>query len=149
MPHCSVTASAYQMLRGAELVFGAVFATLFLKRKLNGMHYGGLALCVAGVLLVGAAGLLAGEGSATHAVSRREIARGMALIVASQAVQAGQITFEDYFMVRCACCAVLAVLRCAVLSCSLTGASRQLSPPPSLCARRSHPERRRTWALLP
>jgi hypothetical protein len=31
----SVTASVYQMMRGAEMLFAAVFAVLFLRRALN------------------------------------------------------------------------------------------------------------------
>ena len=41
-----VTASIYQMLRGAEILFSALFAVLFLKRKLNRLHYGGVLCCM-------------------------------------------------------------------------------------------------------
>jgi hypothetical protein len=95
----SVTASVYQMLRGAEMLFAALFAVVFLKRSLNKYHYRGIGCCIAGIALVGASSLLAGEGSASHAVAPGAILFGMALIVASQAVQAAQITFEDFFMV--------------------------------------------------
>lgn len=95
----SVTASAYQMLRGAEMLFAALFAVVFLKRRLNRYHARGIACCIAGIALVGASSLLAGEGSASHAVEPAAILMGMTLIVASQAVQAAQITFEDFFMV--------------------------------------------------
>jgi drug/metabolite transporter (DMT)-like permease len=36
------------MLRGAEMVFAALFAVLLLHRHLNKWHYGGIALCVVG-----------------------------------------------------------------------------------------------------
>lgn len=94
----SVTASVYQMMRGAEMLFAALFAVVFLRRRLNGWHYGGIACCVAGIALVGAASVFSGEGSQTRAVSQSEMLLGMALIVASQAVQAAQVTFEDHFM---------------------------------------------------
>jgi drug/metabolite transporter (DMT)-like permease len=94
----SVTASVYQMLRGAEMLFAALFAVVFLKRSLNKYHYRGIACCLSGIMLVGASSLLSGEGSASHAVDPAQILFGMALIVASQAVQAAQITFEDFFM---------------------------------------------------
>lgn len=42
----SVTASVYQMLRGAEMLFAALFAVVFLGRKLNRYHYGGIACCL-------------------------------------------------------------------------------------------------------
>ncbi|KAL4517050.1 hypothetical protein Ndes2437B_g06667 [Nannochloris sp. 'desiccata'] len=94
----SVTASVYQMLRGAEMLFAALFAVVFLKRSLNKYHYSGIACCIAGITLVGASSLMSGEGSASHAVDSTQIFFGMTLIVASQAVQAAQITFEDFFM---------------------------------------------------
>lgn len=42
----SVTASVYQMMRGAEMLFAALFAVLFLERRLNKYHYGGILCCV-------------------------------------------------------------------------------------------------------
>ncbi len=42
----SVTASVYQMMRGAEMLFAALFAVVFLKRKLNKFHFGGILCCV-------------------------------------------------------------------------------------------------------
>lgn len=94
----SVTASVYQMMRGAEMLFAALFAVLFLRRKLNKWHLGGIGCCVAGIGLVGAASVLSGEGSQARAVSAGDMLVGMALIIASQAVQAAQLTFEDHFM---------------------------------------------------
>ncbi|CAL5222410.1 g4769 [Coccomyxa viridis] len=94
----SVTASVYQMMRGAEMLFAAVFAVLFLHRRLNKFHLLGILCCVVGIALVGMSSLLSGEGSAQVDVSPSKMLLGMGLIVASQAVQAAQITFEDYFM---------------------------------------------------
>ena len=51
-----------------------------------------------GIALVGISSLLARQGSATTEVSAEQMLWGMGLIVASQAVQAAQITFEDFFM---------------------------------------------------
>ena len=42
----SVTASVYQMMRGAEMLFAALFAVVFLKRTLNKFHFGGILCCV-------------------------------------------------------------------------------------------------------
>ena len=94
----SVTASVYQMMRGAEMLFAALFAVLFLKRRLNKWHLGGIGCCVAGIGLVGAASVLSGEGSQARPVSTADMLVGMALIIGSQAVQAAQLTFEDHFM---------------------------------------------------
>jgi len=78
------------MLRGAEMLFAAVFAVVFLKRSLNRTHYKGIACCMTGITLVGASSLLSGEGSASHKVETSQILLGMALIVMSQAVQAAR-----------------------------------------------------------
>lgn len=93
----TVTASVYQMMRGAEMLFAAILAVVFLRRRLNKFHYGGIACCVVGIVLVGLSSTLSGEGGVIP-VSQAQILFGMALIVLSQAVQAAQITFEDYFM---------------------------------------------------
>jgi drug/metabolite transporter (DMT)-like permease len=94
----SVTASVYQMMRGAEMLFAALFAVVFLRRRLNKFHYGGIGCCAAGIALVGMSSIFGGEGSSTHVVSTEQMLAGMGLIVLSQAVQAAQLTFEDFFM---------------------------------------------------
>ncbi len=42
----SVTASVYQMMRGAEMFFAAIFSVLFLHRRLNKFHLLGILCCV-------------------------------------------------------------------------------------------------------
>lgn len=42
----NVTASVYQMMRGAEMLFAALFSVVFLKRHLNFFHYLGILCCV-------------------------------------------------------------------------------------------------------
>lgn len=42
----NVTASVYQMMRGAEMLFAALFSVAFLKRHLNLYHYLGILCCV-------------------------------------------------------------------------------------------------------
>ena len=42
----SVTASVYQMMRGAEMLFAALFAVIFLHRALNRFHLLGILCCV-------------------------------------------------------------------------------------------------------
>lgn len=46
----SVTASVYQMMRGAEMLFAALFAVLFLHRQLNKFHFMGILCCVVSLL---------------------------------------------------------------------------------------------------
>eukprot|EP01025_Chloroclados_australasicus_P033081 TRINITY_DN3360_c0_g3_i2.p1 TRINITY_DN3360_c0_g3~~TRINITY_DN3360_c0_g3_i2.p1 ORF type:complete len:541 (+),score=49.39 TRINITY_DN3360_c0_g3_i2:204-1625(+) len=94
----TVTASVYQMMRGAEMIFAAIFATTFLRRKLNRLHYLGISASVLGIGLVGMASVFSGEGAASAQVPKIRILTGMLLIIASQCVQAAQVTFEDFFM---------------------------------------------------
>jgi drug/metabolite transporter (DMT)-like permease len=53
----SVTASVYQMMRGAEMLFAALFAVLFLKRHLNRFHYMGIGCCAVRVAAAGFRGV--------------------------------------------------------------------------------------------
>jgi len=93
-----VHASVYQMLRGAEMLFAALFSVTVLRRTLTKNHKLGLMCAVAGVSVVGAASLMSGDGSATQQISQDQIALGMGLILASQALVAAQNTAEDMFM---------------------------------------------------
>uniref|UniRef100_A0A061RPA1 Integral membrane protein n=1 Tax=Tetraselmis sp. GSL018 TaxID=582737 RepID=A0A061RPA1_9CHLO len=93
-----VTASVYQMMRGAEMIFAAILGITFLRRRLNKFHYLGILCCVAGISMVGSSSLLSGEGSVSTDVDPLDILLGMVLIILSQCVQAGQLTFEDYFL---------------------------------------------------
>ena len=120
----SVTASVYQMLRGAQMLFAALFAVLFLKRRLNLQHIAGMTCCLLGIIIVGFSSIAQSNKHNTMKLqflqttnstgevgfekesvlkseqpTSRQVVIGMALIVLSQAVQAIQLTFEDYFMV--------------------------------------------------
>jgi len=59
----SVTASVYQMMRGAEMLFAALFAVTFLKRHLNKFHYLGILCCGvrAGKPVLGGCGSVDGQ----------------------------------------------------------------------------------------
>lgn len=91
-----VTVSIYQMMRGAELIFAAIFSVLFLGKKLYRLHYVGIALALVGITMVGAASIMAPEQNDTGTKAQQIL--GIVLIVFSQAIQAGQICFEEHFM---------------------------------------------------
>lgn len=95
-----VSASVYQMMRGALMVFGAILAIFFLKRRLYGFHWIGVVLCVVALAMVGLANLLdpARQTSSGDQGGAGVIALGMALILLSQLVQASQIVVEDHLM---------------------------------------------------
>ncbi len=83
-----VTASIYQMLRGAEILFSALFAVLFLKRKLNKLHYLGIAACTVGIVIVGSSSLLSSDDgkdkSNAMGGDASKVLLGMLLIVLAQ-----------------------------------------------------------------
>ena len=91
-----VTVSIYQMMRGAELVFAAIFSVLFLGKKLYKLHYVGIACAVVGISMVGIASILSPEQNDTGTKAQQVL--GISLIVLAQAIQAGQICFEEHFM---------------------------------------------------
>lgn len=43
---CGLVRSVYQMMRGAEMLFAAVFSVVFLHRTLNRLHLLGILCCV-------------------------------------------------------------------------------------------------------
>lgn len=71
------------MLRGAEIFFSAIFAVTFLKRRLTKLHYIGIALCLAGITMVGASSLLSPSDGGSGDASK--VLLGMFLIVIAQA----------------------------------------------------------------
>ncbi len=85
-----VTASIYQMLRGAEILFSALFAVLFLHRPLNKQHYLGIAACTVGIVIVGSSSLLGSgkdkenSGNGGGDANASQVLLGMALIVVAQ-----------------------------------------------------------------
>eukprot|EP00878_Enallax_costatus_P025478 GHUV01027258.1.p1 GENE.GHUV01027258.1~~GHUV01027258.1.p1 ORF type:complete len:592 (+),score=138.06 GHUV01027258.1:341-2116(+) len=90
----AVTASATAMLRQSLLLFAALLGVGLFKKKLNRLHLAGLAGCTAGLLMVCGGSLASGFGgsSATH---RGTLAGGIALILASQMVAAGQLLIDQ------------------------------------------------------
>lgn len=95
-----VTASVYQMLRGAEILFSAIFAVTFLKRSLNKRHYIGIAFCLVGISMVGASSLLKPtEGGSSDA---GKVLLGMVLIVVAQARQHSSYSFFTLFVISLA-----------------------------------------------
>jgi hypothetical protein len=85
-----------QMMRGADMIFAALFGITFLKRKLNKLHLAAILLSVVGIIAVGSASLLSGEGHGKGTFTQQCV--GMSLILAGQVMSAAQVTFEDMFM---------------------------------------------------
>lgn len=97
-------ASVWQLLRGAEMVFAALFAVIFLGRKLYVFHWLGVGFCTVGIVLVGLASVWGapeakseGDGAAAGGGSEF-LLFGMALALAGQVVQAAQVIAEEWLL---------------------------------------------------
>lgn len=73
------------MMRGAELIFAAIFSVLFLGKRLNKLHGLGILMTVIGISMVGSASLMAPNQNATG--TKAQQVTGIVLIILSQAVQ--------------------------------------------------------------
>lgn len=84
-----VAASIYQMTRGALVLFVGLFSVLFLKRRLYIYHWLSLVIVVAGVALVGLAGVISsGDQKASPPQDPKETLFALHLAVRSVAAQA-------------------------------------------------------------
>lgn len=99
-----IPASVWQLLRGAEMVFSAIFAVVFLRRKFLIFHWLGVLMCTLGIVLVGLASVWGSESQPTNAsaASQEENVQlmlfGMGLALGGQVVQAAQVIAEEYLL---------------------------------------------------
>jgi len=95
-------ASVWQLLRGAEVVFAALFAVVFLGRSLYAVHWVGLLLCTLGIFTVGASAIwnaaASEEAGLIEEGSENQVLIGMSLALAGQVVQAGQVVAEEWLL---------------------------------------------------
>lgn len=87
-------ASIWQMLRGGSIIFCGILSVLFLKRKLYAYHWLGIFLCLCGLGIVGLSSVLTSDDDDDVA----DLVFGMGVVLAGQAVQAGQVIAEEYLM---------------------------------------------------
>lgn len=94
-----IPASVWQLLRGAEMVFAALFAVTFLRRKLYPFHWIGVGFCVTGIILVGLASVWGTpQDSSSTSGGMDTILLGMGLCLAGQVVQAAQVIAEEWLL---------------------------------------------------
>eukprot|EP00123_Amoebidium_parasiticum_P012531 comp21422_c0_seq1/m.29529 comp21422_c0_seq1/g.29529 ORF comp21422_c0_seq1/g.29529 comp21422_c0_seq1/m.29529 type:complete len:430 (-) comp21422_c0_seq1:524-1813(-) len=87
------TASVYQMIRGATVLFTAIFSVIFLKRKLYIQHMAGLFFVVAGICVVGLSSVLYNNSG-----SAKNPALGNTLVFLAQLIVATQFVVEEKFI---------------------------------------------------
>ncbi|CAE7214956.1 SLC35F6 [Symbiodinium natans] len=98
-----IPASVWQLLRGAEIVFAAIFAVTCLHRRLYCFQYIGLAFCVAGIFFVGLASVWGGDSEEEEADGKDSgnsemLLLGICLALAGQVVQAAQAVAEEWLL---------------------------------------------------
>jgi len=98
-----IPASVWQLLRGAEMVFAALFAVIFLRRRLWCFHWLGVALCVVGIICVGLASVWgdSSAGGGGEGSSAGMLLVGMGLALGGQVVQAAQVVAEEWLLKDC------------------------------------------------
>merc|ERR1719382_1099398 len=92
-----VNAAVWQMMRGSIIIFSAVLSVSFLRRRLHGFHWLGVAITTVALLLIGLAAILE-EPSSHHPGQGSDATIGVALVVLAQVFAAFQMTFEEYLL---------------------------------------------------
>jgi len=94
-----VPASVWQMLRGAMIIFAAIFSVTFLGKKMFLYGWFGVTLCVAGVATIGAASIVGSSGkSGNGGQGDWSLAFGIGMILFGQVLQAGQMVLEEWLL---------------------------------------------------
>ncbi|XP_041353589.1 solute carrier family 35 member F6-like [Gigantopelta aegis] len=89
-----VDASVWQMLRGSIIIFAGILSKIFLKRKLQAIHWLGMIVTMLGLVLVGCSSVFQNH----HGTSASHTLLGIALIIGSQLVSASQMVIEELFL---------------------------------------------------
>nr|XP_056709003.1 solute carrier family 35 member F6 [Euleptes europaea] len=91
------SASSFQMLRGAVIIFTGLLSVAFLRRKLVLSQWLGILVTILGLVVVGLADLL-NNNDATHKLS--EVITGDLLIILAQVIVAIQMVLEEKFVYK-------------------------------------------------
>jgi len=92
-----VSVSIFQMLRGSMVIFSTILSRLFLPgRRVLAHQLLGIVTCFIALCIVGAAGFLIPQPQGN--TSAGDICLGIALVILSQIVQAGQIVTEEFLL---------------------------------------------------
>jgi len=91
-----IEAAVWQMMRGAIIVFTAIFAVIFLKRKLVAHHWIGVITTVVGLCFVGFAAIM--ETPPGKAGQSQHTGYGVGLVLLAQVFSAFQCTYEEYLL---------------------------------------------------
>lgn len=92
------SASSFQMLRGAVIIFTGLLSVAFLGRKLIVSQWVGILITILGLIIVGLADFLSGSGDASRKLS--DIITGDLLIIMAQIIAAVQMVLEEKFVYK-------------------------------------------------
>lgn len=90
------SASSFQMLRGAVIIFTGLLSVAFLGRRLKPSQWIGILITILGLVFVGLADFLSGNHDSTHKLS--DVITGDLLIIMAQIIVAVQMVLEEKFV---------------------------------------------------
>eukprot|EP00928_Gymnodinium_smaydae_P021110 TRINITY_DN18214_c0_g1_i1.p1 TRINITY_DN18214_c0_g1~~TRINITY_DN18214_c0_g1_i1.p1 ORF type:complete len:428 (+),score=74.08 TRINITY_DN18214_c0_g1_i1:66-1349(+) len=94
-----IPASVWQMLRGANIIFAAIFTIIILRRQLHAFHWLGVTLALLGILAVSVAAISSGPADGDDKNSNgASVAFGVGIVVLAQVIQAAQIILEEQLL---------------------------------------------------
>ncbi|XP_034018354.1 solute carrier family 35 member F6 [Thalassophryne amazonica] len=92
------SASSFQMLRGAVIIFTGLLSVTFLGRRLHISQWAGISITILGLVIVGLADFVSGSGDQTHRLS--EVITGDLLIIMAQIIVSVQMVLEEKFVYK-------------------------------------------------
>ncbi|XP_062324320.1 solute carrier family 35 member F6 isoform X2 [Osmerus eperlanus] len=92
------SASSFQMLRGAVIIFTGLLSVAFLGRRLVVSQWLGILITILGLVVVGLADFFSGHRDETHKLS--DILTGDLLIIMAQVIAAVQMVLEEKFVYK-------------------------------------------------
>lgn len=92
------SASSFQMLRGAVIIFTGLLSVAFLGRRLLPSQWLGIVTTIVGLVIVGLADFFSGHKDDTHKLS--DIITGDLLIIMAQVIVAVQMVLEEKFVYK-------------------------------------------------
>ncbi|XP_048841992.1 solute carrier family 35 member F6 [Brienomyrus brachyistius] len=92
------SASSFQMLRGAVIIFTGLLSVAFLDRRLVASQWAGIFITILGLVVVGLADFVSGQRDDTHKLN--DVVTGDLLIIMAQIIAAVQMVLEEKFVYK-------------------------------------------------
>ncbi|XP_069573228.1 solute carrier family 35 member F6 [Brachyistius frenatus] len=92
------SASSFQMLRGAVIIFTGLLSVAFLGRRLAANQWIGIFITILGLVIVGLADFVSGHRDDSHKLS--DVITGDLLIITAQIIVAVQMVLEEKFVYK-------------------------------------------------